>query len=243
MKAIIVNRVSSTKQNPELQLKDCLIFCERKNLEVIKTYSEIASAGKSKQKQIYEAEQLAIKEGACIVVWKYDRSFRNKKDFAEFMLKMFELYNIKVYSVQEEWVSMLWDMTENIDFDKIPYPFNESMKEQFKSNWRLMIKVIGKMAEDEIKDKGSRVRNAVIKKNGKTLSYKGNVWGRKKSLSKNIIKQVLELKSKGLSLREIRDSVFYYDNNRNRKNISLGSVQKIVAENHSNNILVKEGVH
>ncbi len=229
MKAIIVNRVSTAKQNPELQLKDCLAFCQKKNLEVIKVFSEIASAGKSKQKQIYEAEKLAIKEKADIVVWKYDRSFRNKKDFANFMLRIYELQGIKVYSVQEEWVNMLWEISESFDFEKIPYPYNEAIREQLKLNWKLMIKIIGKMAEDEIKDKGARVKLSVIKEQGKpTKSYKGNRWGRK-SLSQSTINQVLELHNQGKKIREIASVVFYYDKNRNQKNLSIGSVHKIIS--------------
>ncbi|MCR4327060.1 MAG: recombinase family protein [Nanoarchaeota archaeon] len=231
-KAIILNRVSSKKQDYTLQEQDCLEFAKQKGFEVLKVFGEIASAGKSKQKLIYEAEALAIKESACIIVWKYDRAFRNKKDFADFMLRLYELHNIKVYSVQEEWVNMLWEMTENLNFDSIPYPFNEKIKEDFKSNWRLMIKIIGKMAEDEIKDLGKRVRNAVRKKEGhKTKSYKGNLWGRATKINQKLINEVLEKKKQGLSVREISQSVWFYDKNRNQKFISKSSVQKIITDN------------
>lgn len=231
MKAIIVNRVSSKKQDPTLQRKDCLSFAEKKGLEVIRIYEEQASAGKSKQKSIYEAEQLAIKENACIIVWKYDRSFRNKKDFAEFMLRMYELHNIKVYSVQEEWVNMLWDIAESFDYSKIPYPYNESMKEQFKLNWKLMIRIIGKMAEDEIKDKGARVKLAVRKTEGQsTKSYKGNTWGRK-PLSQEVINKVLALRKEGKSIREISKLVIYWDKNKHSKNISVAGVHKLLMQN------------
>lgn len=230
IKAVIVNRVSSSKQNPTLQLNDCLNFCKRKNFEVIKVLSEVASAGKSKQKQIYEAEQIAIKENAVIVVWKYDRSFRNKKDFANFMLNLYELHNIKVYSVQEEWVNMLWELSESFDYEKIPYPYNEAIKEQLKLNWKLMIKIVGKIAEDEIKDKGARVKLAVVKQEGKpTKSYKGNRWGRK-GISEKTKKEILEAHNNGLSIRGIADSVFIWDKNNHRKNISRGVVHKTLQD-------------
>jgi len=229
-KAIILNRVSSKKQNEQLQLKDCEDFCSRKNFNIIRVFSEVASAGKSKQKMIFEAEQLAIKEKACIVVWKYDRSFRNKKDFSDFMLKMYEIYNIKIYSVQEEWVNMLWEISESFDYEKIPYPYNESMREQFKLNWKLMIKIIGKMAEDEIRDKGARVKLAVRKNpSGKTKSYKGNMWGRK-PISQKSKDDVLELHQSGLSIRKIAAQVFYWNKDNNKKFLSTGAVHKIIAE-------------
>ena len=230
-KGIIVNRVSSSKQNPVLQRKDCLEFAERKKIKVIKIFEEIASAGKSKQKAIYEAEAMAIKEHACIILWKFDRGFRNKRDFANFMLKMYELHNIKVYSVREEWVSMLWDVIENFDFSQIPYPYNESVQDQLKSSWKLIVKIIGKVAEDEILDKGARVRNAVRKTTGKrTLSYKGNIWGRKR-LSKKVINQIVELRLQGKSIREISREVIYYDKNNHPKNVSVAGVHKILTEN------------
>lgn len=232
-KVIIVNRVSSKKQNPVLQEKDCLEFANKKNFEVIKIFTEIASAGKSKQKIIYEAEQLAIKEKADIIVWKYDRAFRNKKDFANFMMKFYELHNLKVYSVQEEWVNMLWDISEAFDFSQIPYPYNEAIKEQLKLNWKLMIRIIGKMSEDEIKDKGARVKLAVRKKEGeKTKSYKGNNWGRK-PLSQNVVNQVIDLHKQGLSIRKISAAVFYWDKNNNKRNLSIAGVHKIIKGFHN----------
>ena len=243
MKGIIVNRVSSKKRNETLQLKDCEEFCKNKNIEVIKIFSEVASAGKSKQKSIYEAEALAIKNDACIIVWKYDRSFRNKKDFAEFMLRMYELHNIKVYSVQEQWVSMLWELTETIDFSQIPYPFNEKLREDMKSNWKLVIKIVGKIAEDEIKDKGARVRLAVRKVEGKTTkSYKGNRWGRK-PLSKKVINEILELHSQGESIRKIASSVVYWDKHNHKKNVSIAGVHKIVSNNRTLKEIAKEGIN
>ncbi len=236
MKGIIVNRVSSNKQNPALQENHCLNFAEKKGIKIIKIFSETASAGKSKQKQIFEAKELAIKENACIIVWKYDRSFRNKKDFVSFMLEMYELHNIKVYSVQEDWVNMLWEITETLDLSKVPEPYDIMMKDQFKLMWKNMIRIIGKMAEQEIKDKGARVKLAVRKNNGKpTKSYKGNKWGRK-SLSKKVINEVIELKGYGKSIREISKLVFYYDKHKYKKQLSKSAVHKILSDS-----LVKKG--
>ena len=196
-------------------------------------FQETASAGKSKQKQIHEAKQLAIKENACIIVWKYDRSFRNKKDFVSFMLEMYELHNIKVYSVQEEWVSMLWEITESIDTSKIPEPYDVMFKDQFKLMWKNMIRIIGKIAEQEIKDKGARVRLAVKKnKKGETVSYKNHKWGRK-SLPKNISKEIIEKHKQGMSIREIADSVWYWDKNRNQKFVSKSFVHKSLQQGDS----------
>ncbi len=128
---------------------------------------------------------------------------------------------------------MLWEISESFDFEKIPYPYNEAIKEQLKLNWKLMIKIIGKMAEQEIKDKGARVRQSVKQKDGKAVSYKGRKWGRK-SLPQKVINEVLQMYEKGHSLRDIADDVTYYDKNRNLRKISLGSVHKIIKQNTLN---------
>lgn len=236
-KIVMSIRVSSKKQEAKLQLKDCLEFCKKKDFEVIKIFSEIASAGKSKQKQIHEAEKLCIKEKANLVVWKYDRPFRNKKDFVDFMLRFYESHNLKVYSVQEEWVNMLWEIGENIDYDKIPYPFNESVREDLKAKWKLMIKIIGKMAEDEIRDKGSRVRNAVVKKKGTiTKSYKGNIWGRS-ALPIKTQKEIIQLHQDNptMSIRELADSIYYWDKNAHKKFVSKSAVHKLISNKNQSN--------
>lgn len=233
-KSVISIRVSSKPQEAKLQLKDCLEFCRKKDFEVIKIFEEVASAGKSKQKQIYEAEQLAIKEKAHLVVWKYDRMFRNKKDFVSFMLKFYELHKLKVYSVREEWVNMLWELNETIDFSKIPEPYDEMMRDQFFLQWKNMIRIIGKMAEDEIKDKGARVRMAVKKKNGITKSYKGKKWGRPLKITNKLKQEVLKLNKNGMSIREVSQSVWFWDKNNNQKFISKSAVHKILVEDRTN---------
>ena len=78
--------------------------------------------------------------------------------------------------------------------------------------------------------KSERVKMAVRKdKKGRTISYKGNKWGRKR-LPKQTINRVLELHKLGYPIRSIQKNVNVYDKNRNPKPISVGAVHKIITE-------------
>lgn len=228
MKAIIYNRTSTKKQNPELQLKDCIDFAKEKNLEVIKIISEEASAFKQKQKRWDEVVKLSKKEKADIILWRYDRGFRNRKEFYKFMKVMFEVYGIKVYSVKEPSILSFWEMINKSHSDN-PV-FDNLLQDILKALWDFIIQQAGEEAEEESRKKGERVRLSVVKEENKpTKSYKGKIWGRKR-IPKNTVERVIKLYHEGLSVRAISKQVSYYDNQRNLRNISKSAVHKIIAE-------------
>jgi len=189
--------------------------------------SEQASAFKQKQKRWEEVVKLSKLNKADIILWRYDRAFRNRKEFYEFMKVMFEFYNIKVYSVKEPSILSLWEMMGK---QKTDDPIqSELINGILKVLWNFIIQQAGEQAEEESLKKGQRVKLAVIKKEGKpTKSYKGNVWGRKIRISKKIEEEVLQKRKDGLSIREIADSITYFDKNRNKKFISKSAVHKIL---------------
>ena len=82
MKTIVYLRTSTKDQNPELQEKDCIDFCSKMGLNEVEVYSEQGSAYKlEKVRPIWESVlKLAKKEKRDIVVWKYDRAFRNREE-------------------------------------------------------------------------------------------------------------------------------------------------------------------
>ena len=107
--------------------------------------------------------------------------------------------------------------------NKIPEPFNEIV-------YDMMIQILGFIAEEESSVKSARIKNALRKsEKGKTLSYKGNVWGRK-SLSSQTAKKIIALRKEGTSIRDIASIVKVYDSNNNSRLISKSAVHKIVAE-------------
>lgn len=214
---IIYLRTSTEEQNPENQLKDCVALLESLNLNDYEVLYDKVSGWKEKERESFDKIKKAIMKGQIrnIICWDLDRIYRNRKNLVGFF-KLCKTFNCKIYSARQEWL-------ENLN--KIQEPFNEIMYE-------LMLQILGWLAEEESNKKSERTKNAVRKIAGVTKSYKGNKWGRK-PLSKNTIKQVLELHNQGLSMREISKQVYYWDKNNNKKQIALSSVHKIIMQENS----------
>jgi len=239
MRAIIYNRVSTKgkEQNPRLQRKDCLEFAKENRLEVIETFEEKGSAWKLKSKRpIWEKVQdLAIKQKAHIILWRYDRAFRNKQEFFKFMKIMFEVHNLKVYSVKEPSVISFYNLIQSTKADN-PI-FDNLLKGLFKALWDFQIEQAGEEAEEESRKKSERVKLAVIKREGEpTKSYKGNIWGRS-ALPKKTIREIIEIhkENPSMSLREISQSISYWDKNKNKKFVSKSAVHKILSKENKQN--------
>lgn len=225
---ILYLRTSTKDQDPLLQEEAGIKFCQEIGLDSPEIVPEQGSAYKlEKTRPKWEnVVKMAKNEKRAIVVWKYDRAFRNREEFYKFMKIMFEVYKVKIYSVTEPSILKFWGMLDKSYSDN-PI-FNELVNNLFKLLWDFMIQMAGEEAEEESRKKSERVKLAVRKEKGKpTKSYKGNKWGRK-HLSRNIVKEVLEAHKKGLSIRKISESVFYWDKNNNKKNVSIGAVHKIL---------------
>ena len=95
--------------------------------------------------------------------------------------------------MRQEWLENLNNIQE---------PFNEIMHS-------LMLQIMGWLAEEESQKKSERVK-VQSKSWGKTFSKFGKVWGRKSIISNRIISKVKELKTQGLSLRQIKDIEVYF---------------------------------
>ncbi len=229
MKVIIYLRTSTKDQNPELQKEDCIKFCQERGIEIAEIVQEQGSAYKlEKIRPKWESVvKRAKNEKLSIVLWKYDRCFRNRKEFYKFMKVMFEVYGQKVYSVTEPSILSFWEMMDNSKSDN-PI-FDELLKGIFQAMWNFMIQQAGEEAEEESKKKSDRVKLAVRREGKITKSYKGNKWGRK-PLSKKVKENVIKLREEGKSMREITREISYYDKNNNKKQLSLAGVHKILNE-------------
>ncbi len=212
---IIYLRTSTEEQNPELQLKDCQTINHYGEVEVIQD-KQSAWSDKKERKGFEELRDL-IKAGKVknLIVWDWDRIYRNKKKFEEFLLFL-KIYKVKLHSFRQQWFN---------DINKIPPPFDEIVE-------TVMIKMFGYMAEEESSKKSDRVKNAVRKESGQvTKSYKGNRWGRK-PIGKSVLTEVLDLHKQGKSIRQISRVVFYWDKNNNKRNLSIAGVHKIIKQNN-----------
>lgn len=238
--AVEFRRTSTKDQHPELQARDNKEFCDRQGLKLIQTFEEQTSAYKKgvKRPEWDKCVEFAKEHKCNIVLWRYDRAFRNREEFYKFMRVMFEVYGIKVYSVKEPSIMALWEM---IDRQNIQDPIQaELIKGIMKVLWNFLIQQSGEQAEEESRKKSERTKLAVVRTEGEpTKSYKGNVWGRRNVANETTTKEILKLHSEGLTCREISQRVFYWDKNNNKKYISKSAVHKIIQE-HSNNKTIVE---
>ncbi len=227
-KAIIYLRTSTKDQNPELQREDCVKFCTEKSLEVVEVVSEQGSAYKlEKVRPLWEAViKRAKKEKLDIIIWKYDRCFRNRKEFFNFMKVMFEVYHKKVYSITEHSIINFWELMDKFKPTGNPV-FDELLKGIFKVLWDFMIQNAGEQAEDESKKKSERVKMAIRKEGGVTRSYKGKRWGRK---AIKVDDKIIAAHKEGKKILEITKEVYYWDKNKHKKFVSAGYVHKVITQ-------------
>lgn len=227
MKAIIYNRTSTKEQNPELQEKDCVEFCKKLGLEIVEIISEKSSAFKKdiKREKWEEVIERAKKEKLDIVVWKYDRAFRNRASFYKFIKVMFEVYKTKVYSVTEPSILSLWEIIGKTNTGNLIV--DEFLQGMLKIMWDFLIQQAGEVAEEESKKKSERVKLAIRKEKGAVMSYKGKKWGFHK-LPERVNNQIIELYNNGESYNSIKNKVSYSDKNNNKKFVSIGYISKII---------------
>jgi len=205
MKTIIYLRTSTEDQNPENQLKDCLTLVKGE-YEVIE---EKQSAFKDKERPLFELIKQRIKSGEVksLICWDWDRLYRNRKKLKEFF-EFCKIYKCDIHSFRQKFFE---------EFYKIPKPFDDIMQDLF-------LNLLGWMAEDESRKKSERVKIAY-------KNHKGKKWGRK-PIPSSIEKEIINLKKDKptMSIREIADSIFYWDKNHNRKKISKSFVHKTLTK-------------
>ena len=204
LKAAIYLRTSTKEQNPENQLSDCIEFCTKIGVLTYEVFSEQKSAWRRENnRDVFDplVKDLENKKYDVLVVWRYDRIYRNMRKFTKFMEMMFMVHGVKVYSVKEEWITELWDIVNSDVIDGLPSPFDEVIRDQFLLHWRTMIKIAGKIGQDESDKRSERTKSAVRKnKNGVTVSYKKKKWGRPK-LKLNRIEVIRKYLEPGMNLR------------------------------------------
>lgn len=219
---IIYLRTSTTEQSPELQLNNCLKVIDNLKIGDYETLEEKKSAFKDDiKREVFDNILSEIKKNNInvLIVWDLDRIYRNREKLISFF-KICKLHGCKIYSFRQRFLE---------DINKAPEPWNEMLFDN-------LIFILGWIAEDESKKKSDRITSAVRKtdkegKRIKTLSYKGNEWGRKTIKNKKMIKEILELHKQGLSINKIANKVIYYDKSNNPKHPANSTVWKIINKN------------
>jgi len=231
-KVIIYNRVSTTEQNPELQIKECVEFCKSKGWEIVgDPIQEQASAFKDESKRekfnqiLKRAER---REFNHIVVWNMDRFSRQpEEEVLKLVKKLNLLYGVDVNAVKGD----LWsEVVQSISKIKEQGFIGEAISEFLE---KIIRGLEFQRAYRESKTKSERVKLAVIKKEGQTTkSYKGKKWGRKAINSERLREKVKELNKQGLSIREItkHDDIYYYDRHKNKRKPSPATIHSYLKE-------------
>jgi len=225
-KAIIYNRTSTTDQHPELQLKECVEYVKEKGWESVGNIEEQKSAYKDESKRIkFNSMVERAKKGEFehIVVWNMDRFSRQPEEDVLKLTKMLSLiYNVKVHAVHGDvWSEMIESMGNLKSMGFIGTAIAEFLE-------KLINGLEFQRAHRESKVKSERIRLSVRKDGGVTKSYKGNKWGRR---ALKIDDKIISAHNKGLNMREITESVYYWDRNKHKKFVSLGYVHKVIEEN------------
>ncbi len=227
-KAIIYNRVSTTDQEPELQIKECEDFCNSKGWDVLEVLQEKRSAFKDETRRVKFNEMIIRAEKEefnHIVVWNMDRFSRQPEEEVLKLVKKLNLfYGVDINAVHGDlWSELVGSIGKLKDMGFMGEAIIEFLEKMIRG-------LEFRRANRESVTKSERVKLAIVKKKGQpTKSYKGKKWGRK-SLSQNTIDEVLKLHKQGLSIREISESVWYWDKSNNKKQLSKSAVHKITSK-------------
>lgn len=193
MKAVIYARYSSDNQTEasiEGQLRECMEFAERAEIDVIGNYIDRALTAKTDnrpefQKMIKDSYKHAFD---CIIVWKLDRFARNRYDSAHYK-SLLKKNGVKVISAKET----IGEGSEGILLESVL----EGMAEFYSAE--LAEKVSRGMTENVLKGicNGGQV----------TFGYKVNAEHcyEKDELTSPIVEQIFEMYSDGYKIKEIVD--------------------------------------
>lgn len=202
---IIYLRTSTEEQNPENQLADCKRINSYGEAEIIE---DKQSAWKdTKERPGFELlkKKILEKQVSHLIIWDFDRLFRNRIKFKEF-LELLKAYKVQLHSVRQQWLESI---------NQVPAPWNEIV-------YGMLIEIFGWMAEEESKKKSERVKIA-------HANHKGSKWGRP-SIPEKTRLEVVKLFKEGKSIRQISEEVVYWDKSRNERKISRGAVHKIISD-------------
>jgi DNA invertase Pin-like site-specific DNA recombinase len=225
MTTIIYLRTSTTEQEPENQLKECLTISKYGQYEVLIDKQSAWKDNVERNNFNKLSKLIQYRKVKHLIVWDLDRLYRNRKKLIEFF-QYCKIYGCQIHSVRQQWLEEL---------NNIPAPFNEMMHS-------LMLQIMGWLAEEESSKKSQRIKLAVRSEDGTTRSYKGNKWGRKEVMSK-VRDQVVALRQLGKTYSEICNEVYYWDKNNNKKFVSRGLVHKLLSLHLNTKQVVKDDIH
>ena len=205
-KVAIYLRVSTDRQDYENQLIKLKEYAEKREWEIYKVYSEVMS-GKERNRPVFRQmlEDAKKREFDVILVWALDRFTREGTMAVWHYFDMLSKYGIEFVSYTEPYL--------NTD--------NELVRD-------ILLSIMGALAKQE------RIRIAERTKAGlERARMQGKKLGRPEVMSK-VRDKVIELYKQGKTYRQIVEEVYYWDNQRRKRKISLGMVSQIIREYRAN---------
>lgn len=182
--AVIYVRTSTEEQNPENQLDDCKALAATLDLNDYDVLEEKGSAWKdSAERPAFESIRQAALKGEVkhLLVWDFDRLFRNRKKTLAFV-KEYGKLGLKVHSHRQQWLEQL---------NRVPAPWNEIMSD-------FLLNVLAWIGEEESQKKSERVKAAYQRMSRDKRCKK---WGRPEVFINE--SRLRALKGQGLSIRQI----------------------------------------
>jgi DNA invertase Pin-like site-specific DNA recombinase len=202
---LIYLRTSTVEQHPEKQKNECEQFAKDKGYEIIEVLEEQISGWKDIDRPAYNKVKELARKGKinAVIVWALDRWVRNRDTLLE-DVSILRNYGCKIHSVKEAWLEAI----------NIEGSLGKTIQD-------FLLGLLGSIAEMESQRKSERVKMAFV-------AHEKDDWGRP-NLSNETIAEIIRLYNTGLSLRKISKTVTYWDSNKNKRNVSLGAVHKIIS--------------
>jgi len=102
MKVAIYTRVSTEEQHPEKQESALTEFCNNRDYEIIKVYSDTISGSKSSRPELYHLLQDAYnKQFDAVLIWKLDRLGRSLSHLLDIVNK-FKLWKVDLICATQD---------------------------------------------------------------------------------------------------------------------------------------------
>ncbi len=180
MNVAIYSRVSTSDQNPEMQIDELRAYCKARGWENVREYTDAGVSGTKVSRPALDQMLSHVRIGKvdCVLVWRYDRMSRSLVHLIE-TIDMLASFQCNFVSIKEN-----FDTTTPVG--------------------RCMVQMVGAFAEFERSTLRSRVKSG-IERAQKHGTKTGNPHGRPKAFFDR--KVAAEMKAAGVSTHGIAQSL------------------------------------
>lgn len=225
--AVAYLRTSTDEQNPMLQLPSIQKYCDSHNLILEKTYVETKSGYKDESKREEFNNMIEFVKSVRdrrIVVVNMDRFSRQPEDEVLKLTKLLSsMYNVHINAVEgDAWSEIVESVGKFKEMGFIGDALSEFLEKVLRG-------LEHQRAYRESKTKSDRVKRAIKRVNGVTLSYRGKKWG-DKSLPKQTRDRIIQGHLEGKTIRQIAEVVKTTDKHGNMKPIGKSVVHKYIQQ-------------